>query len=242
MRIDLFLYEKGLARSRSEAKSLLLGGAVSVNDKIILKSSFEVDESDIISINRDLNPYVSRGGLKLEGAIKYFSLDPTGLRCLDIGASSGGFTDCLLKKGAAHVIALDSGSGQLVDSIRYDERVTVIENYNARYLSPCELEYSPDFVVMDVSFISATYIIPAIASVTSDKAEFVCLIKPQFEVGKAGVGKGGIVKDDKVRRSAVDKVVGCARDYGFKLVGVTESPIRGGDGNLEYLAYFVKGV
>ena len=240
MRIDVYLFEKGIASSRTEAKRFIEDGCVIVDGKQILKPSFDVsgqEKIDVVKINSD---FVSRGGYKLKAAITEFGIDVTGKLCLDVGASSGGFTDCLLQNGAAHVIAVDSGSGQLANSIRLSERVTVFENYNARYMKSDDFRYAPDLVVMDVSFISATYIIPAIYSVISQGGEFICLIKPQFEVGRQGIGKGGIVKDQRARDLAVKKVVDFATACGFDCRGIITSPIKGGDGNVEYLAHFVK--
>ena len=239
MRLDSFLFEKGYAHSRSFAKSLILDGKVTVGGKCITKPSHEVfDEADVSVTKEDV--YVSRGAHKLEGAAAAFSFDINGRHCIDIGASSGGFTDFLLKHGAAHVIAIDSGTDQLAASLRDDLRVTSIENYNARYLKREDLDYEPTLAVMDVSFISATYIMPSLYSVLACGADFICLIKPQFEVGRAFIGKGGIVKDQKARLMAVDKVVEFAKTLGFLFKGVIESPIQGGDGNVEFLAHFVK--
>ena len=161
-----------------------------------------------------------------------------GRLAIDVGASSGGFTDCLLQNGARQVIAVDSGCGQMVDVLKRDERVTVIENYNARYMKPADFEYMPDLAVMDVSFISATLIMPALQSCLTDGADFICLIKPQFEVGKSGLGKGGIVKSAAIRQNAVEKVIKFAKSIGYDLIDVKESPVIGGDGNIEYLAHF----
>ena len=241
MRLDVYIFERSLAQSRTEAKSLISDGAVTVDGKVITKPSFDVasDNTEVV-VDRSNKKYVSRGGFKLEGALFEFNISPLGKRCLDIGASSGGFTDCLLKNGAVSVIALDSGTNQLVDSLRQDLRVTVIENYNARYLKISDLPYTPELTVMDVSFISATYIIPALYNVLSDGADFICLIKPQFEVGRANIGKGGIVKDEKVRLGAVTKVTDFAKSVGFQLVATTRSDVVGGDGNIEFLAHFKK--
>ena len=240
MRIDVYLAESGIVSSRTEAKHFIDEGAVSVNGVMVKKASFDVDGSEDITVDKSVKEFVSRGGVKLKGAITQFKVDVKGRLCLDVGASSGGFTDCLLQCGAKHVIAVDSGSGQLADSIRRDERVTSIEGYNARYMKPEDFEYTPDLAVMDVSFISATYIIPPIFDVLKDGADFICLIKPQFEVGRSGLGKGGIVKDSKVRDSAVKKVIDFAGDVGFTVKEIIQSPIRGGDGNIEFLAHFVK--
>ena len=238
MRLDSFLHDNGYATSRTEAKAFVLEGLVTVNGKVVNKPSFDVSAEAQISVDKTSHRFVSRGGYKLEGALNSFSVDPTGRDCLDIGASSGGFTDCLLQRGAKRVIAVDSGTAQLVDSLRCDPRITVMEQCNARYLSAEDLEYIPTLTVMDVSFISATYIFEAIRSCMANGGDFICLIKPQFEVGKEGLGKGGIVKDDKHRKRAVDKVVAAASNFGFKLLGLIDSPILGGDGNREFLAHF----
>lgn len=240
MRIDVYLSNESIVSSRTEAKRLIDEGAVFVNGVLVKKASFDVDGSEEISVDKSVKEFVSRGGLKLKGAIMKFGINVNDRLCLDVGASSGGFTDCLLQNGAKHVIAVDSGSGQLAESIRRDDRVTVFERYNARYMKPEDFQYSPDLAVMDVSFISATYIIPAVFDVLTDGGEFICLIKPQFEVGRSGVGKGGIVKDSKTRDSAVKKVADFARDVGFEVKEIIQSPIKGGDGNIEFLAHFVK--
>ncbi len=240
MRIDLYLYENGLARSRTDAKRLILDGCVFVSGIKIQKPSFDVTGDEDIKLTINECRYVSRGGLKLECAMQAFSLDFSAKRCIDIGSSTGGFTDCLLKNGAACVVAIDSGTNQLVGELRGDERVIVKENFNARYMTISDLPYTPDLCVMDVSFISATHIIPAVYNCLSSGGEYVLLIKPQFEVGRANIGKGGIVKNDRVRDSAVNDVIKFAEGVGFKTVGVVKSSILGGDGNTEFLAYFKK--
>ena len=239
MRLDLYVFEHGLANSRTDAKKLVIEGAVSVNGVTVMKPAYDVADSDEVSVDSSEHRFVSRGGFKLEGALEKFGISVNGALALDVGASSGGFTDCLLQNGANHVIAVDSGSGQMAMSLRDDDRVTVIENFNARYMKPEDFEYSPTVVVMDVSFISATCIIPAIFEVSADGADFICLVKPQFEVGRAGVGKGGIVKDERLRRSALDKVVDFAIAIGFEHKSSCVSPIKGGDGNIEYLVHFI---
>ena len=239
MRLDLYVFEHGLANSRTDAKKLVIEGAVSVNGVTVTKPAYDVADSDEVSVDSSEHRFVSRGGFKLEGALEKFGISINGALALDVGASSGGFTDCLLQNGANHVIAVDSGSGQMAMSLRDDDRVTVIENFNARYMKPEDFEYSPTVVVMDVSFISATCIIPAIFEVSADGADFICLVKPQFEVGRAGVGKGGIVKDERLRRSALDKVVDFAKAVGFEHKSSCVSPIKGGDGNVEYLVHFI---
>lgn len=241
MRLDVFLYERGYVGSRTEAKAFITEGAVTVGGKVIRKPAFDVSlDSEDVRVDTSTKKYVSRGGLKLEGALSYFSVSVMGKSCLDVGASSGGFTDCLLQNGALRVLSVDSGEGQLVESIRRDGRVTVYENFNARYMKRSDFPYAPELCVMDVSFISATYIIPAIYACLSENGEFICLIKPQFEVGRSNLSKGGIVKDEKARKLATDKVIDFAKSVGFSFIALTESSITGGDGNIEYLAYFKK--
>ena len=241
MRLDLYLVEKGFAGSRTEAKRIILENRVSVRGTVINKPAFDIlpDERDI-SIVENEKKYASRGGFKLECAISAFDFKIKDKLALDVGASSGGFTDCLLQNGAKHVISVDSGFGQIAEFLRRDERVTVIEKYNARYMKSDDFEYAPDLAVMDVSFISATYIIPALYNVLADEADFICLIKPQFEVGRSALGKNGIVKDEKQRQYAVQKVTEFAKAQGFSVAGVITSSIEGGDGNIEYLAHFKK--
>lgn len=238
MRLDVYLADSLLVDSRTDAKNFILAGAVTVDGRIIKKPAFEIFGGEDISVDKSGKRFVSRGGLKLEGALDSFGINVTDAFAIDVGASSGGFTDCLLKRGAKHVIAVDSGSGQMVDSLRRDPRVTVIENFNARYMSKENFEYTPSLAVMDVSFISAKLIIPAVSSVLAVGGDFICLIKPQFEVGKSGLNKKGIVKSDTLRRQAVDGVVDFAKYSGFECIGIIESPITGGDGNIEYLAHF----
>lgn len=242
MRIDIFLAEKGLANSRSEAKQLLKAGAVVIDGEVITKPSFKVDglEEKVI-VDRSSIRYVSRGGLKLDGALCAFSATPKGKLCIDVGASTGGFTDCLLQHGAKHVLAVDSGSDQLVKSIRQDKRVTVFERFNARYMKPSHFPYRPNFAVMDVSFISSTLLFESLYNVLDVEADFICLVKPQFEVGRTALGKGGIVKDEKARNKALSDVVAFAKNIGFTAKGAMVSPITGGDGNIEFLVHFKKG-
>ena len=241
MRIDVYLCSSGILSSRTEAKNMIELGAVFVDGRQVTRPSFDIDGlEDKVFIDESMKKYVSRGGVKLAGALSEFKVSPLGKRCIDIGASSGGFTDCLLQNGALHVISLDSGYGQLAESLRRDSRVTVIESYNARYIKTSDLEYQPELAVMDVSFISAKYIIEPLFACLADGADFICLIKPQFEVGRGGVGKGGIVKDDKLRMNAVRGVVEFATGCGFTHLGLIQSSIKGGDGNIEFLAHFRK--
>ena len=240
MRLDVSVFSRGLATSRTEAKALVTEGAVLINGKVVTKPSYEVGGDDEVALSSNSKRFVSRGGLKLEAALKHFNVNPHDRLAIDIGASSGGFTDCLLLYGAKHVLAVDSGSSQLKESLRLDGRVTSVENYNARYMKPDDFDYTPTLAVMDVSFISATYIIPAVMSVLSTGGDFICLIKPQFEVGRSGLGKGGIVRDKAIRDEAVSRVVDFAISVGFEFLGLITSPILGGDGNTEFLAHFKK--
>ena len=240
MRLDLFMTSEGITSSRTEAKSFILAGAVTVNGKPVTKAALDVSPTDKVEVNRESKRYVSRGGLKLEWALRFFDLSVTGASALDVGASSGGFTDCLLQFGAREVVAVDSGYGQIAESLREDGRVTVIENYNARYMKPEDLPFTPTVAVMDVSFISATHIIPAVYECLAFGGDYILLVKPQFEVGRGGIGKGGIVKDDKLRHAALERVIEFGRDSGFSFIAKTTSPIEGGDGNIEYLVHFRK--
>ena len=241
MRLDVYLVEKGLVASRTEAKGFITASAVKVDGRVITKPAFDVDDDSEVRVDKSSKKYVSRGGLKLEAALEAFGIDVNGKLAIDIGASSGGFTDCLLAHGAKSVIAIDSGTAQLVGSLRCDPRVISIENYNARYMCLEDLPHIPDLCVMDVSFISATYIMPAIKEILAPGSDFVCLIKPQFEVGRSGLGKGGIVKNEKIRNDAVKKVIDFANSLGFVCRSVIESPIIGGDGNIEFLAHLHLG-
>lgn len=240
MRLDLYVFSSNLADSRTSAKSIILSGNVTVNGTVVTKPSYDVQEDDEVAVVQEIKKYVSRGGIKLEHALDTFKIDVCGRDAIDIGASTGGFTDCLLKHGASRVIAVDSGTNQLARVLREDARVTVKENFNARYMTPSDLIYLPQIVVMDVSFISATLIIPSIYNCLSHGGDFVCLIKPQFEVGRNKLGKNGIVKNESYRNMAVEKVTKFAESVGFSCVYVIRSPIEGGDGNVEFLAHFRK--
>lgn len=239
MRIDVYLKEQGLAPSRSRARMLIDDGCVRIDGKTIRRASEEVADGQIVTVENALR-YVSRGGLKLEAALSAFSVSCAGCVVLDVGASSGGFTDCALQNGAALVYAVDSGSGQLSPRLRQDARVVCRENYNARYMQPADFERTPTFAVMDVSFISQTLIHPALAAVLPEGSPFITLIKPQFEAGRAAVGRGGIVRSAAAWKTAVERVRASAVACGFSFCGLTDSPIPGGDGNREFLAYFIK--
>lgn len=240
MRLDKYLTEHGFAFSRTRAEKLIVSGNVTVDGIKREKPSFDIDDSvDHVVEIVNTEKYVSRGGLKLEGALDSFSIDVADLNVIDVGASTGGFTDCLLQRGAKSVTALDSGHGQLHEKIRSDSRVRVIEGYNARSLNAADVGMF-DGAVMDVSFISQTLILPALVNVLCDGGFYIGLIKPQFEAGRSALSKGGIVKNAADREAAIIKVVECARACNLHLSELIKSPIEGGDGNVEYLALFKK--
>lgn len=239
MRIDVYLTQNGYCESRSRAGRLIDEGKVTLDGKVVTKPSETVDESIPHEVVVTEDGLVGRGGLKLKGAIEKFNIDVSGKRCIDVGASTGGFTQCLLACGAKHVVAVDSGRDQLHKSLREDARVTSVEGYNARGLSVEEFGMF-ELAVMDVSFISQTLIIPALSGVISEGGGFVSLIKPQFEAGRQAIGKNGIVKRASDREYSILRVIDCAGAFGLSLEGIELSPIKGGDGNIEYLAYFIK--
>ena len=241
MRADVYLTENGYAPSRQRAKKLIEDGCATVDGKRLQKPSEDIsaDVPHTVEIT-DTQKYVGRGGEKLEGAIAAFGIDPKGLSALDIGASTGGFTDCLLQLGARHVTAVDAGAGQLAKKLQIDPRVTSIEHFNARNILPEDIGGCVDLIVMDVSFISATYIIPRFYDLLCPNGEAVCLVKPQFEVGRSMLGKGGIVKDPAAHRFAIERVMTCAVETGLTVAGLIASPIKGGDGNREFLVYLKK--
>lgn len=237
MRLDIYLTQSCNIKSRTKASELITSGAVLVNGKAITKPSFSVDELSDNVIVTETQKFVSRGGLKLEEALIKFDISVDGRICADIGASSGGFTDCLLQRGASHVYAIDAGHDQLDEKLRADSRVTNIEGMNARELSAETTSEHCDFAVCDLSFISQTLVIPALKNILNDNAELVSLIKPQFECGRAALGKNGIVKDRQQHIAAIRKVIASLRENGFAIQGVISSPIKGGDGNREFLVY-----
>ena len=243
MRADVFLADRGYAKSRSAAQTLITSGAVTVNGRLVSKPSEPIDENtDNSVVVTQSSKYVGRGGYKLEYALEKFSVDVEGMTAIDVGASTGGFTDCLLQRGAKKVFAVDSGEGQLDASLLADRRVVNIEKYNARNLKKQDFNCKIDIAVMDVSFISQTLIIPSLYELLDNGAWLVSLIKPQFEVGRSAVGKKGIVKNPKDRINAVKGVISFAEGLGFGCFGVLESVITGGDGNIEYVAAFRKGI
>jgi 23S rRNA (cytidine1920-2'-O)/16S rRNA (cytidine1409-2'-O)-methyltransferase len=236
-RIDLLLVERGLAESRTKAQALVMAGAVVVGEARVDKPGALVDRDAPVRLKEDAAPqrYVSRGALKLERALEAFPIDPRGRTCADLGASTGGFTDVLLQRGAAKVYAVDVGYGQLHPRIRGDPRVVVRERENARMLTAASLGERVGLVVGDLSFISLRLVLPAVKSILKPGGEAILLVKPQFEVGKGEVGKGGVVRDEAKRRAALEAVATAARQLGFEVVGEAESPIEGPAGNREWL-------
>jgi len=243
VRLDKLLLERGLAKSRERAQALILAGKVLVNGQKVEKAGAGVDGlADIRLLGEDLK-YVSRGGIKLEEALRHWQIDVTGKICLDVGTSTGGFTDCLLQRGAARVIAVDTGHGQIDFRLRQDSRVRLLEKTNARYLTRQQVDEAVDLIVMDVSFISATLVLPAvIGAAFSEPGErhdrqVIVLVKPQFEAGRELVGKGGIVRDPVVQQAAVEKVRHTLLGLGCTRTDMIDSPILGGEGNREFLLY-----
>jgi 23S rRNA (cytidine1920-2'-O)/16S rRNA (cytidine1409-2'-O)-methyltransferase len=234
-RLDRLLVDRGLAPTREKAQALIMAGAVLVDGRKAAKSGQPVDAESRIEVLAQ-PPFVSRGGLKLAAAIAHFGIRAADRVCLDIGASTGGFTDCLLQLGAARVHAVDVGAGQLDWKIRVDPRVVVHEKLNARYLQPQDVGESIDLAVCDVSFISATLIVPAVSPLLHPAGEMVILVKPQFEVGKGQVGKGGIVREPELHQAACRRVDDAMRQLGFK-TALMESPILGAEGNREFLLH-----
>ena len=241
-RIDKLLVAAGLADSRTKAQALVMAGVVLADEQRVEKSSQEFSPEVALRIKGETaeTKYAGRGGLKLEKALEEFGVDAAGLTCLDIGASTGGFTDCLLQRGAKKVIAVDAGTNQLVWKLRNDERVEVRENVNARYLKPEDLAEKADLIVMDVSFISVTKIFPVLSDLLKENGKMIVLIKPQFEVGRGEVGKGGIVREDEKHQRVVKEVNTAAAEFGFEVLGLIESPILGADGNKEFLGFYRK--
>jgi 23S rRNA (cytidine1920-2'-O)/16S rRNA (cytidine1409-2'-O)-methyltransferase len=241
IRLDKLLVERGLVSSRERAQAIILAGKVLVDGQKVEKSGVGIDSaSEIRLLGEDLK-YVSRGGLKLEHALRHWNIDVTGKICLDVGASTGGFTDCLLQHGAARVIAVDTGHGQIAFQFRHDLRVRLLEKTNARYLTREQVGEAVDVIVMDVSFISATLVLPAVVLAAFPEVaerhgrELIVLVKPQFEAGRENVGKGGIVKDPEVQLQTVEKVRRCVSGLGAAEIDVIDSPILGAEGNREFL-------
>ena len=248
IRIDKLLVDRGHAASRERAQALILAGRVLVNQQRVDKPGASVSADAVVRLLGSDLKYVSRGGLKLEPALTHWSIDLTGVPCLDVGASTGGFTDCMLQHGARSVLAIDTGYGQIAQKLRDDPRVVLRERTNARLLSPGELltpeHPTPVFLAMDVSFISATLVLPAILAALSTtqkkwQGEAVILIKPQFEAGRAHIGKGGIVRDPEARKQAIERVRNCTAEQNGTSIEVIDSPIHGMEGNHEYLLHAI---
>ena len=237
VRLDQRVYELGLAESRERAKALIMAGAVYVDGEKQTRPGNTFPEDAAVEVRGGKLPYVSRGGLKLEKALDVFAADPAGKVCVDCGASTGGFTDCLLQRGAKRVYAVDVGYGQLAWSLRNDGRVTVMERTNARSLTPDMFPEQMELAVMDLSFISLRLVLPAVKSLLAPGGQIVCLVKPQFEAGRESVGKKGVVRDPAVHRQVLERFVSDAAGMGLFLRGLTYSPVRGPEGNIEYLAW-----
>lgn len=240
-RLDQLVFERGLTESRERAKTTIMSGIVYVNGQKVDKPGTPVDPEAGIEVRGNALPYVSRGGFKLEKALKVFPVDPAGKVCIDCGASTGGFTDVLLKNGAAKVYAVDVGYGQLAWSLRTDERVINLERTNVRYITEEQIPEPLDLAVMDVSFISIKLVIPAVGKLLKDGADYICLIKPQFEAGKDEVGKKGVVRDPAVHLAVIRSFMEFVETSEFTLMGLDFSPIKGPEGNIEYLAWLKKG-
>ena len=236
-RLDILVTERGLAESREKAKALIMAGDVYVDQQKADKPGDLYPEEATIEVRGKGLKYVSRGGLKLEKAMAEFPISLSGLVCMDVGASTGGFTDCMLQNGAKKVYAVDVGYGQLAWSLRTDPRVVNLERTNARYLSQEQVPEPIDFFSVDVSFISLSLILPAVRPLLSENARAVCLIKPQFEAGREKVGKKGVVRDPAVHQEVIEKILSFALENGYSVLGLTFSPVKGPEGNIEYLAY-----
>lgn len=237
IRLDVAVFERGLAETREKAKAMIMAGSVYVNGVKALKGGAAVKAEDEIEVRGSVNPYVSRGGLKLAKAMKSFDLSLDGLKCMDIGASTGGFTDCMLQNGAVKVYAIDVGYGQLAWKLRTDERVVNLERTNFRYCTREQVPEEIDFASVDVSFISLKKILPVMATLLGEEGRAVCLIKPQFEAGREHLNKKGVVKDKKVHAAVIEDIRLFALESGFSVLGADFSPVKGPEGNIEYLLY-----
>ena len=236
-RLDVLLVSLGLAESRAKAQATIMAGEVYVNGQKADKSGMEVDITSNVEVRGSACPYVSRGGLKLEKALRNFGVDPTGYVCSDSGASTGGFTDCLLQQGASKVFAIDVGYGQLAWKIRNDPRVVVMERTNIRYVTPEDLGQPLDLSVIDVSFISLSLVLPVVKTLLKPTGQVLCLIKPQFEAGRDKVGKKGVVRDAAVHEEVLQNFISLAKSLGFTIRNLTFSPVKGPEGNIEFLGH-----
>ncbi|MGE5631936.1 MAG: TlyA family RNA methyltransferase [Caulobacteraceae bacterium] len=240
-RLDVLVYKLGLSVSREKASSQVMSGIVYVNGVKIDKPGTKVSVDSKVEVRGNAIPYVSRGGLKLEKAMNTFNINISGKTAMDIGASTGGFTDCLLKNGASKVFAVDVGYGQLAWELRTDNKVICMERTNIRYVTPADIGEAVDFATIDVSFISLTKVLPAVYNLLSPSGKIVCLIKPQFEAGREKVGKKGVVKDKNVHMEVISSIIDfCTGEMDFTVFGLTFSPIKGPEGNIEYLLYLSK--
>ena len=239
-RLDVLLTDLGYADSRSKAQAIIMAGQVYVNGQKADKPGISYEETVQIEVRGDVCPYVSRGGWKLEKALRDFGVDPTGFVCSDSGASTGGFTDCLLQQGAKKVFAIDVGYGQLDWKIRSDERVVVMERTNIRYVTPEDLGEPLDLSVIDVSFISLSIVLPTIKNLLKPNGQVLCLIKPQFEAGRDKVGKKGVVREPETHKEVLDNFVALANSLQFSILGLTFSPVKGPEGNIEFLGHLSK--
>lgn len=240
IRLDVAVFEAGYAPSREKAKAIIMAGQVYVNNQKVDKAGTEIKPDDLLEVRGSTLKYVSRGGLKLEKAMKCFPISLSGKICMDVGASTGGFTDCMLMNGAIKVYSIDVGYGQLAWKLRCDERVVNLERTNFRYVTNEQIKDEIDFASVDVSFISLSHILPNLNKFLGIGGEAVCLIKPQFEAGKEKVGKKGVVRDKAVHAEVVQKVIGLACENGFSVCGLDFSPVKGPEGNIEYLIYLKK--
>ncbi|MBR0160706.1 MAG: TlyA family RNA methyltransferase [Oscillospiraceae bacterium] len=236
-RLDQYLFDHGYAESREKAKAIIMSGAVFLNGRRVDKPGLMISDSDQPEVHGKPLKYVSRGGLKLEKALQVFPVDPSGMICIDCGASTGGFTDVLLQAGASRVYAVDVGYGQLAWKLRNDDRVINLERLNVRYLAEEQIPEKLDLAVMDVSFISIRLILPVVKEFLKPGADYICLIKPQFEAGREYVGKKGVVRDPAVHRQVIDTCLHTAKQLGYRIMGLDWSPIRGPEGNVEFLCW-----
>ena len=241
VRLDQLVFDLGYTESRERAKTTIMSGLVFVNGQRADKPGMSVAADAQIEVRGNALPFVSRGGFKLDKALKVFPIDPSGLHCIDCGASTGGFTDVLLQHGAAKVYAVDVGYGQLAWKLRNDERVVNLERTNLRYVTNEQIPELLDLAVMDVSFISIKLVLPAVKQLLKPGADFVCLIKPQFEAGREEVGKKGVVRDKKVHEEVVRDILSFAPEIGFSVMGLDYSPIKGPEGNIEYICHLKNG-
>ncbi len=240
LRLDTAVYEAGYTESREKAKALIMAGLVYVNNQKCDKAGMTLKPDDVLEVRGAKLKYVSRGGLKLEKAMTSFNISLDGFICADVGASTGGFSDCMLQNGAAKIYAIDVGYGQLAWKLRTDERVINLERTNFRYVTKEQVPDSLDFASVDVSFISLSHILPVLRTLLKENGRAVCLIKPQFEAGREGVGKKGVVREKSVHIAVIEKIVNLAITSGFNLLNLDFSPVKGPEGNIEYLCYIEK--